>query len=254
MERLSEESARLQEEKDSLGSTTGRSREAVEARSREIEQLLVKIGEEKKRAEDISSETDRAMEEKEEKGKRRKQLFQRKDELADRISRLDKESFRLHNQKEKLEEKQEGLVNYMWSEYELTYSTAEALRDENLPEVSELKRRIQELKNQIRGLGNVNVNAIEDYREISGRYEFMKNQHDDLTTAADALYKIIEELDTGMRRQFAENLRKSGGNSTGFSVNCSEADTEVWSWWRTKIFWRREFRLFPSRRGKSCRT
>ncbi len=206
MERLSEESARLQEEKDSLGSTTGRSREAVEARSREIEQLLVKIGEEKKRAEDISSETDRAMEEKEEKGKRRKQLFQRKDELADRISRLDKESFRLHNQKEKLEEKQEGLVNYMWSEYELTYSTAEALRDENLPEVSELKRRIQELKNQIRGLGNVNVNAIEDYREISGRYEFMKNQHDDLTTAADALYKIIEELDTGMRRQFAEKF------------------------------------------------
>ena len=58
----------------------------------------------------------------------------------------------------------------------------------------------------IRALGNVNVNAIEDYKEISERYEFMKAQHSDLITAQEALYKIIEELDTGMRKQFAEKF------------------------------------------------
>lgn len=58
-------------------------------------------------------------------------------------------------------------------------------------------------------LGNVNVNAIEDYKEISGRYEFMKNQHEDLVAAQAALEKIIEELDEGMRRQFRENLVRS---------------------------------------------
>ena len=69
-----------------------------------------------------------------------------------------------------------------------------------------MKRQINERKNSIRALGHVNVNAIEDYKEVSERYVFMKTQHDDLVTAQEALYKIIEELDAGMRRQFAEKF------------------------------------------------
>ena len=61
-------------------------------------------------------------------------------------------------------------------------------------------------KAQIKGLGNVNVNAIEDYKEVSERYEFLKTQHDDLVTAEQTLVQIIEELDTGMRRQFEEQF------------------------------------------------
>ena len=100
----------------------------------------------------------------------------------------------------------DGQVDYMWNEYGLTYSTAELLRDETLNNAADMKRQIAERKNAIRGLGNVNVNAIEDYKEISERYEFMKTQHDDLITAQDALYKIIEELDIGMRKQFTEKF------------------------------------------------
>ena len=94
----------------------------------------------------------------------------------------------------------------MWSEYGLTYSTAAELSNGEEVPVPELKKQIHELKTSIRALGNVNVNAIEDYKEISERYEFMKGQHDDLTAAQETLYKIIEELDTGMRRQFAEKF------------------------------------------------
>ena len=96
----------------------------------------------------------------------------------------------------------------MWSEYELTYSGAEALRDESAGSLPELKKRLEELKAAIRALGNVNVNAIEDYKEISGRYEFMKTQHEDLVKAEAALLNVIEELDTGMRRQFEEKFKE----------------------------------------------
>ena len=72
----------------------------------------------------------------------------------------------------------------------------------------EVRKRIEELKSAIRALGNVNVNAIEDYKEISERYEFMKTQHDDLVEAEAALQGIIEELDTGMRRQFEEKFQE----------------------------------------------
>ena len=71
---------------------------------------------------------------------------------------------------------------------------------------SEIRKHIEELKNSIRALGNVNVNAIEDYKEISERYEFMKSQHDDLKQAEQTLLQIIDELDAGMRRQFQEKF------------------------------------------------
>ena len=71
-----------------------------------------------------------------------------------------------------------------------------------------MRRRIQELKTEIRKLGSVNVNAIEDFKNLSERYEFMKTQHDDLVEAEATLKKIIEELDEAMRKQFTEQFAK----------------------------------------------
>ena len=68
------------------------------------------------------------------------------------MGRLDKELLRLQNQSEKLSERMESYVNYMWSEYELTRQGAEALRDEDAPELGQLKRRLEELKSAIRSL------------------------------------------------------------------------------------------------------
>lgn len=60
----------------------------------------------------------------------------------------------------------------MWNEYELTYSYALELRDENMENLGEIKRQIHSLKSDIRGLGDVNVNAIEEYKEVNERYIF----------------------------------------------------------------------------------
>ncbi len=124
------------------------------------------------------------------------------------MSNLDKEVFRLESQKEGYEESTEKQINYMWDEYEITYGHAQELRDANLTDLSRMKKRIQELKGEIRQLGSVNVNAIEDYKNVSERYTFLKNQHDDLVEAEATLEQIIAELDTAMRKQFREQFER----------------------------------------------
>lgn len=137
---------------------------------------------------------------------RQKGFFTTREELASKISALDKEVYRLNAQKEKQEESMEAHINYMWNEYEITLSDAAALRDETMTDLSAMKRDIAVLKDEIKKLGNVNVNAIEEYKELMERYTFLKTQHDDLVTAQKTLEDIISELDSAMRKQFTEKF------------------------------------------------
>ena len=135
-----------------------------------------------------------------------KGFFQKREDISKHISELDKEVFRLNSQREKLEEALEYQNNYMWEEYELTLHHAMTLRKKEDTSLPELKKKITTIKEEIRKLGDVNVNAIEDYKEILGRYEFLKGQHDDLIEAEKTLLGIIDDLDTGMRKQFTEKF------------------------------------------------
>lgn len=160
---------------------------------------------------DAAEENMRAnMSKKEELTQRQKNFFAVREELAEKKSGLDKETYRLNAQKEKLEGSMEAQINYMWDEYEITLSNAAALRDESLNDLSVMKKDISSLKDQIRKLGDVNVNAIEDYKNLMERYGFLKNQHDDLVEAEQTLLGIIEELDSAMRRQFQEKFGQIG--------------------------------------------
>ena len=141
---------------------------------------------------------------------KQKNFFATREELAERMSALDKEVYRLNAQREKLEESIESQINYMWNEYEITLSDAASMRDESMTELSSMKKEAASLKEQIRKLGDVNVNAIEDYKNLMERYLFLKNQHDDLVEAEKTLLNIIEELDTAMRRQFEEKFAEIG--------------------------------------------
>ncbi len=143
-----------------------------------------------------------------------KNFFSLREEIAERMTALDKEVYRLNAQKEKLEESIEGQINYMWDEYEITLSDASALRNEEMTDLPAMKRESASLKEQIRKLGDVNVNAIEDYKNLMERYTFLKTQHDDLVEAEKTLVNIIEELDAAMRKQFKEK----------FAEICSEFD------------------------------
>ena len=146
------------------------------------------------------------IEKKDELSANQKKFFATREELAERMNNLDKEVYRLTAQKEKMEGSIEGFINYMWDEYEITLSDAASLRNEELTDLSAMKKDISSLKDQIRKLGDVNVNAIEDYKNVMERYEFLKTQHDDLVEAEQTLQKIIEELDASMRKQFKEKF------------------------------------------------
>ncbi len=205
--RVKEEIRRLREELSGLSAGTDDSNLVIEGKKQEIERLKELIAHAAKEKAQLDVQLGGQSEQREAITGQQKGFFRSREELTDRIARLDKELFHLQNQREKLEEKMEHHVNYMWNEYELTYTTAEPLRNPELTVLSEIRRRIEELKGSIRSLGNVNVNAIEDYKEVSERYEFMKTQHDDLIQAEETLQKIIEELDTGMRKQFEEKFK-----------------------------------------------
>ena len=206
--RVEGELKKLFEERVQLEKETASSGDAVKEKEREIIKIQEKISSSVNEKGEAADNLEKRISQKEAKIGRQKEFFSRREELSLRTGELNKELYRLQSQREKLEEKQESQINYMWSEYELTYSTALPLKNPEFTELSELKKGIEQLKNSIRSLGNVNVNAIEDYKEISERYEFMKTQHGDLVDAEAALLQIIEELDTGMRRQFQEKFRE----------------------------------------------
>jgi chromosome segregation protein len=145
---------------------------------------------------------------KEDAAAKNKAFFDQREELSRTINALDKECYRLNSNKEKLETAREGLIDYMWTEYGITFSTAEELRCEELTDLAGLKRGIQGLKAEIKGLGDVNVNSIEEFKEVSERYVFLKDQHDDLIAAEDSLVGIINDLDNGMRTQFAAKFEE----------------------------------------------
>ena len=145
--------------------------------------------------------------EKEEKNKRHKVFFDKRDELSQKMNLLDKECFRLKSLMEKLEEGRENLISYLWEEYEITPNSALLYRREDLGDRQQMKQQIAQLKDEIRHLGSVNVNAIEDYKELLERHTFLSAQYEDLQKAEETLTGIIQELDEGMRKQFSEKFR-----------------------------------------------
>lgn len=136
------------------------------------------------------------------------ELFRKQEGLSSEISALEKECFRLEHQKELLEDGLERKAAYLWEEYELTPSETESYRMEEPPVRSELKKKIQSLKAEIKGLGSINTNAVDEYAELSKRLEFMRSQHEDLVHARENLQILIEQLNEGMQKQFSEKFQE----------------------------------------------
>ncbi len=195
-------------EKDSLNEGSLTSEEGIADKQRQIAGIEAEIEKKKAGYADLEVLLRETLEKKDSKSGEQKQYFEKRDAVSERINALDKDIFRLQNKREKCVEKLDGIISYMWNEYEITVETAEAYRDDNLGETAEMRRQVAGYKNDIKALGPVNVNAIDEYKEVSERYELMKTQHDDIVKAEEQLRNIITELDEGMRRQFEENFAK----------------------------------------------
>ncbi len=184
-----------------------RNTQTLEQSKADIEQIRLTIEASVDVQSDASKELDEKKELKNELTLSQKDFFGKTEELNKQMSDLDKEVVRLNNKREKCQEAIESRINYMWNEYEITLTDAAELRDENMNDISSMRRESGSLKDAIRKLGDVNVNAIEDYKNLMERYTFMKTQHDDLVEAEEQLKEIIKDLDESMRNQFIEQFK-----------------------------------------------
>ena len=219
IERLEDEIKKLEEEKSNLAKSLDTAQLDITSKQGEIVENNDKIEKLKKTVAELEEKIVVLTNERDEITTKHKSFFSKREELSSEMSRLDKEIFRLNNQKEKLDEQLENFVNYMWEEYELTYSKALAFKSEEELNYSSLKKMVSELKVRIKNLGDVNVNAIEDYKNLVERYDLLKTQHDDLVESEKVLLGIIEELDVEMRNQFEEKFEYI---KSKFDVVCRE--------------------------------
>ncbi len=129
-----------------------------------------------------------------------------KEKSAER-ERISGELARLEERKASMLNEYEEYNSKLYDEYQLTRREAIALQIV-IENIGDARTRLSALKNEIRGLGSVNVSAIDEYKEVSERYEFMSGQIADVEKSKAELIKLIDELTTKMSVQFREQFQK----------------------------------------------
>ena len=206
LNRLNSETQTLENEQKSIYESLAHSSEEMEQKKLTIQELKTEAANSGIQAQEAKLQLEKWQKEKEERNGKHKEFFEKRDQLSGQIGLLDKECFRLKSQMDKLEESREERISYMWEEYEITPNNALSYRKEELTDLPEMKKQVAQIKEEIRRLGSVNVNAIEDYKDLLERHTFLSGQYNDLITAEKTLEQIIQELDEGMRKQFTEKF------------------------------------------------
>jgi chromosome segregation protein len=117
--------------------------------------------------------------------------------------------------KSKIEAETDAVINKLWDEYELTIPDSAKYRRE-IKSIAEANKKLNELKAQIRDLGDININSIEEYKRVKERFEFLSAQVEDLNNAQESLIDIIEEMTAKMTEKFIEKFKviKENFNNT----------------------------------------
>lgn len=135
-------------------------------------------------------------------------------ELGNEITRTDRESNLYRDQKYQLEIKKakndtqlDNMKDKLWNEFEISYAQAGDLRKEEFAMSSAVKES-REIRKELKEIGDVNVGAIEEYKQVSKRYEFLTEQREDILKAMEELEDLVNNLDKTIMRSFKENFNK----------------------------------------------
>jgi len=123
------------------------------------------------------------------------------------INKMEKEVNSLEIKINRIDVKLDNLLLNLNEEYNLTFEYAKENYDLEI-ETEEARNVVISLKNKIKAIGDVNVGAIEEYKRVSERYEFLDSQRNDLRNAEDTLLEIIKEMDTIMEDKFAKTFEE----------------------------------------------
>ena len=194
---------------------------------KEIEIIKTSVNETQKRIESLNAEITAIENEQKSLYNKIEEINAQKDKLEKRSAEIrnferdknaeretsGRELARLEERKINLQKQYDDIVSKLWDEYELTKREAE----ENAVEIedsSKANKRLNELKQKIKGLGNVNVSAIEEYKEVSERYEFMSKQVNDVEKSKKEIERLINDLTKQMKEVFVESFDRINKNFT----------------------------------------
>ena len=141
------------------------------------------------------------------------QLRQKQKEILADKEKASGEIARLNERKDVMLNELDEIVAKLYDEYELTKTDAENLGIK-IENIGEAKKRLQEIRSKIKSLGSVNLAAIDEYKEVSERYEFLSGQIADVENSKAELLKLIADLQKQMQEMFLEGFKKIGENFT----------------------------------------
>ena len=180
----------------------------------ECERIQDELAEEKAAHERSETLTRTLREQLEQTGKRREQVEERRtavrreaQDAGEQILGMEREASRLENRAGQLKAEEAQLLGRMWESYELTPTPAAALA-QPLDDSAAAREHAHELRGEIRALGSVNPDAVEEYRRVRERYAFMGEQKDDLERAQRELYRVIDRLTVNMKEIFASEFAR----------------------------------------------
>ena len=179
----------------------------IEALGREAADLRARAGEAEKQAEDLNRE-------RMELEKRSVDLRASEREKSEEKEKIGHELARLEERRDSLQKEYDEIIARLWEEYELTRREAEQ-ETEPASDPQQAQKRLSELKNRIKALGTVNLSAVEEYKEVSERYEFLKAQLDDVKNSRDELKRLISGLTDRMRELFSSRFEQIARNFAG---------------------------------------
>ena len=178
------------------------------------ENLLLSINDVKAQADELRQKASESNDAVTQKIEDRNELEKRSNELRakEKATLTDKEKLsgdivRLEERKANMKKEYDELGDMLFEQYELTKPEAQALGIV-IDDMAEAKKRLHEIKVAIRGLGSINVGAIEEYKEVSERYNFLKEQTDDIEQSKKELAKIIDDLTSSMSEKFMTQFNK----------------------------------------------
>ena len=186
----------------------------IEALQRSNEEITARIADQETQAKGLreqaaasGDEIARLVQKRAEGEARQTQLRMQSREKTDERERMGQEVARLEEKTNSIKREVDDLSRRLYEEYELTRMEAEAVA-KPIENAAEANRRVMELRNKIRGLGSVNVDAIEEFKEVNERYQFLKVQITDVEKTKDELLKQINDLTVQMREVFIERFKQ----------------------------------------------
>lgn len=195
---------------DRLSELDGEIRE-IEAKNDELRALTERLSADEKALKanhgDAQNQINELISQRDELEKQANDLRLHERAKSEERERLSGDIARLEERKIAMRNEYDNLTSKLYDEYQLTRREAAALEIE-IDDYSLAAKRLSELKSQIRALGSVNVSAIEEYKEVSERYEFLSGQISDVETSRAELNKMIDDLTGKMAEQFREQFNR----------------------------------------------